>query len=89
MNENIKPFRAFTMPDNKRKGKIEVGKKYYALPRGFHSPMKCEVRKIYNKSALVKILEKCGNEEDEKRRVKLNNETVCPLKNFGREIKHV
>jgi uncharacterized protein YkvS len=64
-----------------KKGKVEVGKTYYGLPRGFKSIVRCEVLVIREKSAVVKIIS-CNNPLDDAKQIELDDKTVIPLKNL-------
>lgn len=60
---------------------IEIGKIYYALPRGFNGDVRCEVLKVLKHSAIVKII-CCDDLDDYQKQIDLLDKVVIPLKNF-------
>ena len=75
-------FTKLPQTHNKR-GKIAVGKSYWGTTERFKGLFMCQVEKIYDNSAMVKITT-CQNPEDDETQYNLGDRTVVSLKKLAK-----
>jgi len=63
---------------HQKRGKVQVGKSYWGTTERFKGSFMCQVEKIYDNSALVKITT-CQDPEDDETQYELGDRTVVSL----------